>query len=278
MCINIQTKKNPKYQNSPLQPYMISYPCGKCPLCLRKRLSNWIFRIEKEQQRSLTTQFITLTYDDNHLPLDMSVNKRDIQLFHKRLRKNRAVNRLWDNYPLRYILVSEYGTKSTQRPHYHIIAFNYPQHKEIEKIWGNGFVSASILTSARIKYTFKYMGKPAHHPEGRKPNFQLTSQGIGSNYLTPQMVNYHQKSIENCYITKPDGKTMSIPKYYKSKLYGEETQPLVTKYQQQRIESENEKKVANLMQRYRISEEKARQKFELSNLNAKFDKEKTSKL
>jgi len=239
MCINTQTKKNPKYGTHALQPYLITYPCGKCPLCVRKRLSNWIFRIQKEQQRSLTTSFITLTYDDEHLPHNQSVNKRDIQLFHKRLRKYRESESKWDNYALRYICVSEYGTQATKRPHYHLIAFNYPSHQEVEKIWGCGFVTVSNLTEKRIKYTFKYISKPAQTPQGRNRNFQLTSQGIGANYLTPQMIEYHQRQIENCYISKPDGNKISIPKYYKSKLYGEKTQPLVTKYQQNRIEADD---------------------------------------
>lgn len=275
MCINIQTKKNPKFTSHPLQPYYISYPCGKCPLCIRKRLSNWIFRIQQEQKRALSSTFITLTYDDNNLPHNNTANKRDIQLFHKRLRKYRKAFEYWDNYPLRYLCVSEYGTRGTKRPHYHIIAFNYPDNQTVEKIWGKGFISQSNLTEQRIKYTLKYISKPN---QDSRPTFQLTSQGIGSNYLSPQIIAYHNRTIENCYITKPDGFTQSIPKYYKTKLYSEENQLKVTKYQQERIDTIQAKQIANLMNKYRVSEEIALQKFELSKLNSTFKPSKNTKL
>lgn len=275
MCINIQTKKNPKFTSHPLQPYYISYPCGKCPLCARKRLSNWIFRVQQEQKRALTSTFITLTYDDNHLPTNNTANKRDIQLFHKRLRKYRKTIPFWDNYPLRYICVSEYGTKSTKRPHYHLIAFNYPDNKTIEKIWNNGFISQTPLTEERIKYTLKYISKPN---QDTRPTFQLTSQRIGSNYLTIPTIEYHNRQIENCYIIKPDGHTMSIPKYYKTKLYSEEKQLNVTKYQQNRINIIQDTQIGNLMHKFRITEKEALQKFELSKLNATFNHSKNTKL
>lgn len=279
MCINIQTKKNPKFSTHANQPYYINYPCGKCPLCIRKRLSNWIFRVQKEQQRALTSTFLTLTYDDDNLPHNNTADKRDIQLFHKRLRKHRQALPYWNNYPLRYICVSEYGTQSTKRPHYHLIAFNYPDNKTVEKIWGKGYISQSPLTTNRIKYTLKYTFKNTNSLiKDTRPTFQLTSQGIGSNYLTPSTIEYHNRQIENCYIIKPDGNTQSIPKYYKNKLYSEEKAKEVTKYQQQRIDSLQATQIANLMNRYRITEKIALQKHELSKLNTKFGQQIKPKL
>jgi len=278
MCVKPSTKKNPKFSSSPFQPYLLTYPCGKCPLCIRKRLSNWIFRIEKEQQRSLTSTFITLTYNEDNLPHNNSVNKRDLQLFFKRLRKHLSTQLQGNNFPLRYICVSEYGEQHG-RPHYHLIAFNFPDNQTIEKIWGNGFISQTSLTPKRIKYTFKYINKPKqNYLDGQLPNFQLTSKGIGANYLTSNAIEYHNRQIENCYITKPDGNTMSIPKYYKTKLYSEEIIPVISKYQQERINAIQDTQIANLMQKFRIPEKEAQRKFELSNYNTKFDKQSKTKL
>jgi hypothetical protein len=277
MCIDIQTKKNPKFQTSPFQPYMISYPCGKCPLCLRKRLSNWIFRIEQEQKRSLTSNFITFTYNDANLPHNPTQAKRSFQLFVKRLRKHTETQRNGNNFPLRYILRSEYGEKHG-RLHLHAITFNFPDYKTVEQVWGNGFVTVSNLTTKRIKYTFKYLAKDLTATGQPYPNFQLTSRGIGANYLTPAIKEYHNRQIENCYIKKPDGHTMSIPKYYKNKLYDEKTALDVTTYQQHRIDVIQDVQIANLMYKFRIDEKEARQKHELSKLNATFEASKPTKL
>ena len=61
--------------------------------------------------------FITLTYDDDHLPADKSLVPRHLQLFMKRLRK--ALNK-----PIRFFACGEYGDLN-QRPHYHAIIFGH---------------------------------------------------------------------------------------------------------------------------------------------------------
>lgn len=257
---------------------MISYPCGKCPLCIRKRLSTWIFRIEKEMERSTNSQFITLTYDNEHLPADKSVNKRDIQLFLKRLRKNQSLRGGEHHQPIRYIAVSEYGTKYA-RPHYHLLLFNSPSHQEITKAWGAGITTSTPITLGRIRYVFKYIAKAKTGTKlGLAKEFQLTSKGIGANYLTPAMIDYHNRQIENCYIVKKDGHTLPIPKYYKTKLYSEDTALQVTDYQQKRIDAIQDEQIRNIMQKFRISEKIARQKLELSKINTTFEKSKATRL
>lgn len=54
--------------------------------------------------------FITLTYDDEHLPLGMSLVPKDLQDFLKRFRSRIAPIKV------RYYGVGEYGDQ-TQRPH-----------------------------------------------------------------------------------------------------------------------------------------------------------------
>lgn len=231
-------------------------------------------------QRSYSNQFITLTYANTHLPSGSNLDKRDIQLFFKRLRKTLAIGKSQSNnylpdQPIRYICVGEYG-ELRQRPHYHLLLFNAPDNKTIEQTWNMGRVSSTPITTARIRYVFKYISKPKQGLSfGRTKEFQLTSKGIGANYLTPRMIEYHNRAIENCYITKPDGFTLSIPKYYKNKLYTEEKAKLVTAYQQQRIDVVESTQIANLMYKFRIDEKTARQKLELSKLNSKFENKST---
>ena len=95
----------------------IYVPCGKCEDCLKKKQSDWISRLLVETQVSFSSFFITLTYDENHLPYPEGVNKKDVQLFFKRFRK--LFNK---TEKFKYFLVSEYGAISS-RPHYHFLLF-----------------------------------------------------------------------------------------------------------------------------------------------------------
>ena len=84
--------------------------------------------------------FITLTYDDNHLPKDHSLNKEHFQDFLKRFRK--SINKQYGSKineegvrvpvnPIRYFMAGEYGDHSW-RPHYHAILFGYDFTEPIE--------------------------------------------------------------------------------------------------------------------------------------------------
>lgn len=62
--------------------------------------------------------FLTLTYDQQSVPVDYSVKLRDWQLFMKRLRDHVQPLRI------RFYACGEYGDRSL-RPHYHALIFNY---------------------------------------------------------------------------------------------------------------------------------------------------------
>ena len=99
--------------------YRTLVPCGKCPSCLSDRARDWSNRCLMELKTSGSAIFVTLTYDDFHLPIDddgPTLRVRDVQLFFKRLRKD------FPNSRIRYLLSGEYGSK-TSRPHYHAIIF-----------------------------------------------------------------------------------------------------------------------------------------------------------
>ena len=66
-------------------------PCGKCPECVKAKYYSWLFRLDKELERSDNPLFVTLTMRDEHITWTNQGNqtlcKRDLQLFFKRLRK-----------------------------------------------------------------------------------------------------------------------------------------------------------------------------------------------
>jgi hypothetical protein len=91
-------------------------PCGKCHECKTKRASEWAIRCRHEIACHDENCFITLTYDDEHLPSFLVV-KDYFQKFMKNLRKKTKKK-------LKYIVSHEYGERSG-RPHHHAIIFGW---------------------------------------------------------------------------------------------------------------------------------------------------------
>jgi len=85
--------------------------------------------------------FLTLTYDEAHLPSDLSLRPRDVALFMKRLRQFVLPARI------RFYLCGEYGAKHS-RPHYHVLVFGFsPADKVFFRTSGAGF---KVFTSASM--------------------------------------------------------------------------------------------------------------------------------
>ena len=48
-------------------------PCGKCLNCLKNKQSSMVVRCKREAEQKGSFAFMTLTYDDDHLPLARSI-------------------------------------------------------------------------------------------------------------------------------------------------------------------------------------------------------------
>ncbi|GBR76950.1 phage replication protein [Candidatus Termititenax persephonae] len=96
--------------------------------------------------------FLTLTYDDEHLPDDCSVSRRPLQLFIKSLRE--AVSPV----KIRFYGVGEYGEQS-QRPHYHAIIYGLPPEYDFQRHWRHGFVMAGTFSRESAQYVAGYVVK-----------------------------------------------------------------------------------------------------------------------
>ena len=146
-------------------------PCGKCEYRRKQVADQWATRIELEAKEWDDVIFLTLTYDDDHIPYgeiikgyrsiqSQTVSKRDVQLFIKRLRK--AYKK-----PIKYFLAAEYGGR-TKRPHYHAIVFglkppdaqwyknqkgnSYFKSERLQKIWGKGLIDFSPAQPGSFAY------------------------------------------------------------------------------------------------------------------------------
>ncbi|QCQ85058.1 replication initiator protein [Blackfly microvirus SF02] len=196
----------------------ISVPCGKCIPCLTNKRTDWSFRLEQEHRYSKSAHFVTLTYDQKHYPSDGSLNKRDLQLYLKRLRKRDETTRI------RYYAVGEYGSKSG-RAHYHILLFN-GEEKNIRSAWVDsknnpiGIVHIGAVTPASVAYVTKYMIQKNEWPEGLQRPFATMSRayGIGGRYLSDEQVQWHRADDRN-YICKPGNIKGRLPRFYREKIW-----------------------------------------------------------
>ena len=104
-------------------------PCGQCIGCRVARSRTWANRLMMERAGYPDDQvwFLTLTYDQDHIPLNSSgtaqtLVPRDLQLFLKRLRDAAGIP------GIRFYAAGEYGSR-TFRPHYHMILYGLPADK-----------------------------------------------------------------------------------------------------------------------------------------------------
>lgn len=199
-------------------------PCGKCSACLMNRRDEWIFRIKEEAKAYIENIFVTLTYDDEHLPYGQrapTLVKRDLQNFIKRIRHHTDT--------FRYYALGEYGG-NTLRPHYHLIIFNHGVdfYQQIFDDWKNGFVYVSPLTPRRIGYICKYHLNVGDRPKGSAPSFtqMSTKPAIGSTYVK-RMWNFHRQSVDRAYYSD-EGVKRCLPRYYRNKLYSKEEREVLS--------------------------------------------------
>lgn len=201
---------NPRY----LPAREMVVPCGKCAFCAATRRADWATRLEYEARLHLDKKFITLTYANPHLHWahgNPQLSKRDLQLWFKRVRKTGAF--------IRYYAVGEYGS-TTYRPHYHVLLFGSVSEETIRNAWPLGTVHIGTVTQASVMYCLGYIvNKSWKHLHNRVPPFALMSRkpGLGSNYLTPEMREWHKADRKNYVII--DGRKRHLPRFYKTKIF-----------------------------------------------------------
>ena len=138
--------------------------CGQCISCRLEKQRIWAVRMSHEAQfweeaLGKYSIFLTLTYDDDHLPFGKTLVKDHVQGFFKRL--------WWkvESDKLRYYVVGEYGSQCPdheiencpicgplQRPHYHAIIFGWDpppkDHKRLGTRDGMPVYESQIVTDA----------------------------------------------------------------------------------------------------------------------------------
>jgi len=169
--------KNPYVQG------ITPYPCGQCLPCRLNRRRLITHRLLLEQRCHEFSCFPTLTYTDETLPVDGSLDPDHTSLWLKRLRR-----RLGPTRPVRYYLIGEYGDE-TFRPHYHAALFGLSslENELLSRSWAMGGTLLGTLTAESAQYIAGYVTKKMTAKDdprllGRHPEFARMSlrPGIGA--------------------------------------------------------------------------------------------------
>jgi len=191
--------------------YRMSVPCGHCVNCRIAHSREWAVRLVHEMGYHKDSVFVTLTYDDEHLPADGSISKDELQRFFKRLRKSTP----WLRF--KYFACGEYGGRFG-RPHYHTIILGLGPRDSplIEKAWSLGRIFCGSVTYDSCRYVAdyiqkKYNGVKAESVYGEKEvPFQLSSLGMGKQFALDNREYLSTKL--GCTMR---GDEVGLPRYYK---------------------------------------------------------------
>jgi hypothetical protein len=177
---------NPKHG---IQDEEVQVPCGQCIGCRLERSKQWAIRCVHEASMHQENSFITLTYNDENLPENGNLVKKDFQLFMKRLRKKTG--------KIKFYMCGEYGSQYDEqgeqitktyivngkekaipvigRPHFHacIFGFDFPdkelwtsrnginlyRSQLLEELWPKGYSSVGAVTFESAAYVARYVTK-----------------------------------------------------------------------------------------------------------------------
>lgn len=193
--------------------------------------------------------FVTLTYDQGHVPAGGRLEYQDFQKFMKRLRKHYAQRQI------RFYMCGEYGPQ-LQRPHFHACLFNIDfedkkpwaitdggeityRSETLETLWPQGFSTIGQVNFQTAAYTARYCMKKITGKNAKYYYNELTPEfnhmslkpGIGAAFLKK----WETDIYPNDYVVV-SGNKVKPPKYY-DKIYEKKDKE---KYEQIKYEREKQ--------------------------------------
>lgn len=262
--------------------------CGQCIGCRVNRAQSWTVRCVHEAQMHASNSFLTLTYDDEHLPADGSLNYRHFQAFAKKLRRKAG--------PFRFYMCGEYGPQ-TLRPHYHALVFGLDFSSDrvrcnsvyasepvyssptVADCWPHGFHSIGNVTPQSAGYCAQYAlkkvtGDKADEHYTRviqstgeivqvEPEFSRMSlrPGIGATWFAK-----YGSDVWNWDNVILDGRTFPVPQYY-SRLIDEANPQRFEELQFERAKRAEEKIMDNTAERLHVKAVNAKARLALKSRN-----------
>lgn len=208
---------------------VVVIPCGKCLGCRLEYSRQWAIRCVHEAKMHDNNCFITLTYDNENLPENGSLEPKDFQRFMKYLRRDHGPG-------IRFFACGEYGEGKTSqevgRPHYHALLFGYDPHDKrfqttqsgnevyssdsLDRLWARGITQTGQVSFKSAAYVARYsLKKQSKHKnanyDGKVPEFVRMSRrpGIGANYYA-----LYGDEVQNTDSVVIDQREVKPPSYY----------------------------------------------------------------
>ncbi len=235
--LSINGKRPVVFKKSESNGNKITIACGQCRGCRIDRSKAWALRCVHEASLHDHNSFLTLTYNEDNVPWDGSLNKRHHQLFIKRLRKHIEPKKI------RFFHCGEYGAK-LQRPHYHSLIFghhfpdkyfwkqsatgaNLHRSDTLETLWPYGASLIGAVTFESAAYVARYILKkitgdqaPQHYEHVNTYTGEITCRQ--PEYITMSLKpaighDWYGKYKDDCYpsdFVTLAGKKYKVPKYY----------------------------------------------------------------
>ena len=172
----------------------LNIACGNCIGCRLERSKVWAIRCSHEASCHAHNCFITLTYDDKHLPADGSLIKAHFTQFMKNLRKRVRPD------AIRFYMCGEYGQDqelaklgidALGRPHYHAILFNLnpiEQAIPFNNNLGVMFSDEKIIHDKKSQCKYGTVGRVENSPSGERQYMSTLIQkawGKGRTRVSP---------------------------------------------------------------------------------------------
>lgn len=210
---------NPNYINGRFTP------CRHCKACEVAKKKEWADRLIIESTYWPYSYFVSMTYDPEHMPPDLSLIPKEMVDWKKRL--GYYVGKVPQLY-----YCGEYGDEG-DLPHYHAIVFcDSDQFYNILKSWTLGRISVEFCTPERCAYTTGYTTEKLDKPErtdGRHPEFHGASRKPPLGYrllfdILEKMAlddGFRERILRHVYppySVQIGGKNIRLPPYIRDKL------------------------------------------------------------
>lgn len=182
---------NLAYSNDFRAQEIFPIACKSCVGCRLYYSQDWGIRCTHEAQMHEDNMFLTITYNEDHLPQNGTLVKKDMQNFFNYLGKFLRRKGLPSKF--RYLYCGEYGDKN-QRPHYHAIIFGIDMpDKEVHKnsrghllytsemlsqVWGKGYVYIGSVSYQSACYVSRYALKKINGPQSQEHYAVLDDDGV----------------------------------------------------------------------------------------------------
>lgn len=199
----------------------LAVPCGKCALCRSNARNEWSIRLAIHLMNcDRMPMFVTLTYDDKHVPTLENglptLQRSDVSSFLKAYKRKYGLT----NEKFQYFGCGEYG-ENFRRPHYHLLLFGDTElyneffrdsdaaYKRVGCVWKNGFVHVCVAGYDGIHYVTKYCLKDDIEliPDECVSPFTIASNGLGMNFLNSKLGKRYKSEL--LYLTKNKDLIMS---------------------------------------------------------------------